>query len=336
MGVLFYYIAKSIPDSDNDKSIKLQCFFQNYIKHFAFNNKENISSSFINKLIEIMTDSIKMKDFKENYEFEWNDFTKIEVIKQILNLKKNQIEIMETFVQNEKDIQSKFSCLILNSFEQIIYKEYINQNIDILSNEPPKQQLFEEVAQKFNNALNESKLYQLQSIAHCKFMLQQFCQSLKNIFLSKSGKYKISENGIIQNKGNKIIYSVKYLQIIGQIITIPLNNRNYSKDIKNIKRGLNFFIVSQIWNLFGQQKAIKILKMPLFTKIMGLNQDLFQSQQSIIYDDDNIPNDNIFNLHQNDNNTNDNNKSDFELKANNFKRKDFIHLIGYLFQNYFF
>ena len=339
LGVLLYFVAKGISDDDNDKLAKLQWFFQNYIKFFAFNEANNVEPRFVDQLVKIMTNEDEMKNFYDNYEFEWDNFTKFEVITQILKLKQNAV--LEKALEDENDIQSEFSLLVLNAFEQLLYNQYVKNKIDIFGKEAPKQEILEKVAKNFNDSLGGTKLDQLSAIAECKFILQQFIRYL-SIIIVKSSKYNISEKGIRSVKTNKIINSPKYLEIIGKILSIPLYDEQHSQHMKNVKRGLQYFFASQIWHSVGQQQAIKTLKMSVFTKLMGLNQDLFQSNDanSQRHIDDNIPNDDIFKLCHNKQIyekysraiSNNNNQ---QLRVDTFHHSHFIHLIAYLFEHYF-
>eukprot|EP01084_Bolivina_argentea_P222386 376412_1 len=134
-----------------------------------------------------MRNKESMNIFNEKYGFKWNDFTKHEVMKQILQLsKERRREAIEREVDYEDNIQTDFCLLVLNSYEQILNNNIINLN----DNKCPSQQELKTLAEKLELSLNDTMLEQIFCIAESKFILQKLIQYLSFI-IKKAPKYNI-------------------------------------------------------------------------------------------------------------------------------------------------
>eukprot|EP01084_Bolivina_argentea_P222387 376413_1 len=141
-----------------------------------------------------MTNKESMNIFYEKCGFKWNDFTKHEVMKQILQLsKERRREAIEREVEYEDNIQTHFCLLVLNSYEQILYHKYLNNNnniINLTDNECPSQKELKIFSEKLQLSINDTMLEKIFCIAESKFILQKLIQYLSFI-IKKAPKYNI-------------------------------------------------------------------------------------------------------------------------------------------------
>eukprot|EP01084_Bolivina_argentea_P099291 178485_1 len=287
MTSILCFVSAAINNNDKDKINKLQYFFQHYVTYCAFEDKQNVSLKFIETLLEIMVNKESMKRFKEDCGFEWDDYTKYVVMAQILQLPQTKrTKVIEAALQND-NIQTDTNLFVLNCFEQILHNKYryASNNISLKKNESPTKKELQDISEQFNDSLSGTTLEKLFCVAECKFILQKLSVYLSLIV--KSPEYSISQNGISKNNCKKNIKSQEYLQIIGEIFSLH-EQQIYSNDMKNMKRGLQYFFVSQIWHILGPQLATKTLQTEVFTKSMGLNQEMFQVKPRDIAIEDEI------------------------------------------------
>eukprot|EP01084_Bolivina_argentea_P097070 174500_1 len=308
-------------DKDNieGNNNTLQYLYQIFISDFAFikkvkdnNHKRN---EFLRALVDVCAD-----DNNNIIPLSLNKFSKFVTLSKILDLtRSNYEEMKQEHKDNEDNIEIEdarnrlstkidditqhddmdqvlLPLYILSAEENYMHHKHKDENKGNMLHKPSKKTI-ELVVKKFNDSFDKTKLDQLLAIADVKLHIYYICVYISKI-LSRKGKFK--KDGLIYKK--KIAINNKYLQTLGTLFKI-LNNTSNSK--KCIQRGLQYFMISSLWNSpLGPSRTMLCSKLNIFTNTLNINMKSIMNEMApeIKENDDdekelqaeNIPKDNPF------------------------------------------
>eukprot|EP01084_Bolivina_argentea_P248295 415301_1 len=255
-------------DGSTNKNELLQLFLQEYIRLYTF--RSETTNEFIHSIVHIAAEE-KANEPDYMLPIEPNSFAKMEMVLQLLNRmssdeNKNVTEILSNVIENIA-LTDAVATLISRVQEQRLHNLMRKQHMGDFIVAPSKSKVLA-ANDKLNRSINSTKLSQILAISECKVVLYYFSRYLQAILEAKG---QINKNGIWYKQQR--VKKVKYLQAIGSLLRTP---KNCSENMRYIKQGLQYYFVSEIWNM-GAKKTTQLVTKPIFRNLLAVelfNDDL--------------------------------------------------------------
>eukprot|EP01083_Nonionella_stella_P275414 935287_1 len=262
----------------------LQYLYQLFVSDFAFiktAQDPHQRAEFLAALIDIC--SIQTDDAQQNDEnaisLNLNTFSKQQTISKVLDLTRitpgnngkdaHNVRIqlsnkIHDAMQNKQMDESLLSLLLLSSEEQHLHykhkKEYKEKPIPKV-----KRGTVEAVVKQLNDSFDQEELDQLLAIAHSKLIIYYVVKYMSATLLAKA---KFTEKGLVCKK--KTVISIKYFNKLSELFKIPDNCA--SANLKCIKKGLQYFLISSLWNsVLGPSRTMLLAKSDFFTQTLNID-----------------------------------------------------------------